>query len=915
LHKKTGKMKYVVLALIVCLASVSAIEEAFHSDEWCHNHHIGEGAESCVKHSGCAYDAKSDSCHSENVHSDAWCSAHGNDGVKECIQYAGCYFDDDFDDNGISDEDEWDQERWGQVLQSEANRVEPNYDIEGADTMKRKELFTQRLLDLVGGDDWNKIKVTADDDKFTATLNQEEIADFFAVFQANRDWGLFLRSNDADEDGRISKGEWPEGAEDEFNLLDLNADGFIDAKVKYLCLSTGQEANDEQSCSELAAAGGSHLYDTGTTGIKCESDLECMQSEPTDAEGNPCYDKSGNLLSADQCKAGPQCYDIEGETRGMGECSRHDRMIPMEDMSGVCFGESGEQKFCDRGGTVRNFVPICTEQGEFEPTQLDENSGFMFCVDENGHDIPDTRKQVKFLNKRDADGNRVLMEGYKDALSKAEKNGTPLSLNDLTAYETNCKKKRRQHGNWQCPNAMSLTLFGGDLQASEHPDVGNCDVSCNTDNDCKDDTWCCFNGCGASCQAPILPQADCDHLPEDDSLQFDLVTGAAERNAFNLMHGVEKDGKGKLTSHGSIVKVSCGIGYSGSKAKEITCTHGKWDDWSMDCYSDCPRFKVRQTDQEWSNNGEGRANLHEGRESAMRKSGTTTALKFLNAEEGDEIAHFYDRERNYVVGGSGVNHGDQLVLTCAPGYGPISGLPMVMATGRETLECVNGVWQATEANVNDPPIPMRTLVCDVCFDKFSKGPKEHSWVDEEGRGCDFYAQRASYCIDNQPAMDNCRVACRTCDLAEAKHKIWARALSMDKTINSFIMQKVYENGGLTDESTMNDLLNAIADQMELKSDAQGVSSLTYQGEDVDLSDPLATIADKIGEVANVLDLEGKAERHPDHWHRRKFRNFVAFQPELVKKERKRVWITNYQKEKPRKKKVEIEPVAAEPAGH
>lgn len=898
-------MKYAVLALIVCLASVGAIEEAFHSDEWCHNHHIGEGAESCVKHSGCAFDAKTDSCHSENIHSDAWCSAHGNDGVKECIQFAGCYFDDDFDDNGIQDEDEWDQDRWDGVLLAEANRVEPNYDIEGADTMKRKELFSQRLLDIVGGDNWYKVKIEKSGDTYSATVDGEEVSNFMNIFQTERDWDGLLMKYDENEDGRISKGEFPD--ETEFNLLDLNADGFIDAKVKYLCLSTGDEAQDEQSCSELASAGGSHLYDTGNTGVKCETDLDCMESEPTDAKGNPCYDNTGRLLTAEQCKAEPQCFNIDGEKGDMGSCARHDRMIPQVGFSGVCFGESGEQAFCDRGGTVRNFIPMCTETGEFEAYQLDDTSGFMFCVDENGHDIPDTRKQVKYLTKRDADGNRILMEGFKAALAKADKEGKPLDLNDLE-FEANCVKKRRQHGNWQCPNAMSLTLFGGDLQASEHPDVGNCDVNCNTDADCKTDgEWCCFNGCGASCQAPILPQADCEHLPEDDSLSFTLVTGAAERNAFDLKHGLEQESKGKLTAHGSIVRVSCGVGFSGSKPKEITCTHGIWDDWSMDCYSDCPRFKIRQTDQEWSNNGQGRANLNEMRESAMRKSGGTTALKFLNDEDGEEGVHFYDRERNYVVDGFGVNHGDQLVLSCAPGYGPVSGLPMVMQTGKETLECVNGVWQATEANVNDPPIPMRTLVCDVCFDKFSKGPKEHTWVDDQGRGCDFYAQRASYCIDNQPAMDNCRVACRTCEAAEAKHKVWARALSMTKVINSFTMEKVFNEGGLTDESTIGDLMNAIANQMELKSDAQGIVSLTYQGQDVDLSDRLATIEDVIGEVANVLDLQGFAERHPEHWHRKQFRNFVAFQPTLVRQERSRVWRVNYQVEKPKKKKV------AEPA--
>merc|ERR1711964_221625 len=127
----------------------------------------------------------------------------------------------------------------------------------------------------------------------------------------------------------------------------------------------------------------------------------------------------------------------------------------------------------------------------------------------------------------------------------------------------------------------------------------------------------------------------------------------------------------------------------------------------------------------------------------------------------------------------------------------------------------------------------------------------------------------------------------------------------------FTMESVFNEGGLTDASTMGDLMNAIANQMELKSDAQGISSLTYQGQAIDLSDRLTTIEDVIGEVANVLDIEGLAERHPEHWHRKQFRNFVAFQPTLVRQERKRVWRVNYQLEKPKKRKNKVDVVEEE----
>lgn len=128
---------------------------------------------------------------------------------------------------------------------------------------------------------------------------------------------------------------------------------------------------------------------------------------------------------------------------------------------------------------------------------------------------------------------------------------------------------------------------------------------------------------------------------------------------------------------------------------------------------------------------------------------------------------------------------------------------------------------------------------------------------------------------------------------------------MEKTINRFTLEKVYENAGLTDDSTMAKLENAIADQMELKLDAQGISELRYNGELLEYT-PLETIADVIGEVANIMDLEGEATRHEEHWHRKKFRNYISFQPELHRMERKRVWNPNYKKVKPRLKKMRNE---------
>jgi len=137
-------------------------------------------------------------------------------------------------------------------------------------------------------------------------------------------------------------------------------------------------------------------------------------------------------------------------------------------------------------------VPQCNGKGEWLSEQEEPKSGMKWCVDENGHEIPDTRATIA---------------GFKTAL-------------------TNCAKERKRHDGEQCPNAVTLITKAGEVMMGDDKNVGNCDITCNTDQDCKGDQWCCYNGCGYQCRLPIQPKADCNLLVVDASMKAsDAMTG------------------------------------------------------------------------------------------------------------------------------------------------------------------------------------------------------------------------------------------------------------------------------------------------------------------------------------------------------------------------------------------------------
>ena len=90
-------MRSVIIALLG-VASVEAIvmtkevREAFHTDEWCAKHHLGEGPSTCIQNPGCCYDGSLGICHSCDFHSHEWCTTYGGDTAQTCVKFAGCTF-------------------------------------------------------------------------------------------------------------------------------------------------------------------------------------------------------------------------------------------------------------------------------------------------------------------------------------------------------------------------------------------------------------------------------------------------------------------------------------------------------------------------------------------------------------------------------------------------------------------------------------------------------------------------------------------------------------------------------------------------------------------------------------------------------------------------------------------------------
>jgi len=375
-------------------------------------------------------------------------------------------------------------------------------------------------------------------------------------------------------------------------------------------------------------------------------------------------------------------------------------------------------------------IPQCTADGEFEPEQRDSDD-FVWCVSDAGHTIPDTRMKEK----------------------------------QFAASLMNCAKERKKHKGMQCPNAVTLSTGNGEVMINDHEDVGNCDMRCNTDKDCGDEEWCCYNGCGYSCQVPIVPKADCATLILDDSLDatdFELVG-----------------------SHGTKVMISCKEGYGGSDSVEIECKHGDWsheEPYSMDCKKNCPEYEI-----------------------------------------------FDERKRDYVLTGKSVIHDAKRKVECTNGYGAVAGSPDAMRFYKEVLRCVNGAWEertlkcsscfdapsegphafwtgrlteyqivdhdgdegspsAVDGSINPlrTPMPENAPLDTAIRDPEGNIIEPHGGFTTRVRkvvdvgterkdsfDCLYFASRPMKCGEFTDARNECRISCRTCEQALMKYKVKA----------------------------------------------------------------------------------------------------------------------------------------------
>lgn len=347
-----------------------------------------------------------------------------------------------------------------------------------------------------------------------------------------------------------------------------------------------------------------------------------------------------------------------------------------------CIAGAAEEADCD---SLYVYKPECQVDGNggeyYESNQADQDQigeDAYFCVDENGHELPDTRKD------------------------------TP-----LTIWSIDCDKLVKAGNGMQCPNAITLTTKGGVVIVNKDSNTEDCSVTCNTDKDCAGEDWCCFNGCGYSCQLPIKPMSGCAEVPG---------------NPFQTVSGLEGD-----ATHGVEIGLGCRDGFDvipvdGPQDVVLTCKHGHWEtldgqrdyEHLVECQKSCAYYQV------------------EG----------------LSTLDGRPL-----RGRDYIVDGSDHFHSASVTVRCQPGYGVVDGTQRAKDESEEELTCNEGYWQNEFGN-------SRSIECHICYDAY-----EFEWRDEKGNDCTFYKSRPMECNENQGAVENCRVSCRSCLQAEEAHKV------------------------------------------------------------------------------------------------------------------------------------------------
>lgn len=430
-----------------------------------------------------------------------------------------------------------------------------------------------------------------------------------------------------------------------------------------------------------------------------------------------------------------------------------------------CVG-ANQETFLEACKDLYYYEPACNmhDETEYQAAQKD-SIGQYFCVDENGHEIPNTRRRIAGADLKQ------YQEEELDTFMMLFREGV------------DCNKKRAESSGLQCPNAITLTTKGGVVMVNEDNDAQNCKISCSTDKDCKaeedkadmsaEGNWCCFNGCGYACKKPVVPLQGCAMVPHNHAGQTILQDN--EKLEFDA---------DQVHDHKMKIVLACEGGWDaipldGPQEKELECKHGSWEycvdeicttDYSLRCQEQCKPFEVPS-----------------------------------------DARH----QHHYNVVGSGLSYGSTRTISCPAGYGIVGGTDDVKANGFEEVECSEGrKWLTSAAafahnelaKINDKlascgsdcPIELEeerelyemkiaqdnsaSIRCNVCFD-------DAEWRDDNGHACSYYTARPLECalapgddptlIDGS-ARDKCRVSCGTCLLAEEKYKIREKRIELDE---------------------------------------------------------------------------------------------------------------------------------------
>jgi len=378
---------------------------------------------------------------------------------------------------------------------------------------------------------------------------------------------------------------------------------------------------------------------------------------------------------------------------------------------------------------------------DYLPNQADEDGkGFdgYFCVDKDGHEIPDTRKM------------------------------RPVELFDIS-----CSVQRKKSEGMQCPNAMTLTTVGGLLVMEDKvkkPTKKNCAVHCNSDTDCKGEKWCCFNGCGYTCKKAVKPLAGCRQPPGSTQIAEKKWVLATKGGMSHQLTGNER--------HGIELTVKCAADHAQTpygkgtprQSLEVKCHHGEWVfcpkggdctpnfEKLLICEKNCPKFRLVASTSHLCKEVDGKVKCMTVKNPATVKAARQSARDvFGEGEHTLRIQDIVELSKTGFKAGKGNDldqynhHGSTRKIACPPGYGAVQHSKF-LAGGKTkagkakkvsaiSMHIVRHGYEVITCGANQPgEWTPRHLECNVCYDAY-----EWEWRDKKGNSCAFYRSRPLLC--------------------------------------------------------------------------------------------------------------------------------------------------------------------------